>query len=78
MWPMDSKNRTRNNQDPKNKAIEAHLGLLKERIAKLIREKVESILNTLTDTFLEVQEREFTTLICIPGSFDIIGVNCKY
>ena len=26
-----------------------------------------TLLNTLTDTFSEVQEREFTTLTCIPG-----------
>ena len=38
---MESKDRTRNNQDPKNKAIEAHLSLLKARIAKLIRDQVE-------------------------------------
>ena len=38
---MDSRNRTRNNQDSKSKAIEAHLSLLKARIAKLIREQVE-------------------------------------
>ena len=52
---MDSRNR-RNSQGPKNKAIEAHLGLLKSRIEKLRREQVESILNTLTDTFSEVQK----------------------
>ena len=26
-----------------------------------------TLLNTLTDTYSEVQEREFTTLTCIPG-----------
>ena len=55
---MDSRNRRRNSQGPKNKAIEAHLGLLKSRIAKLRREQVESILNTLTDTFSEVQREK--------------------
>ena len=34
----------RNSQDPKSKAIEGHLGLLKSRIEKLKREQVESIM----------------------------------
>ena len=53
---MDSRKGRRNSQGPKNKAIEAHLDLLKSRIGKLRREQVESILNTLTDTFSEVQK----------------------
>ena len=35
---MDSRKGRRNSQGPKNKAIEAHLGLLKAGIAKLKRE----------------------------------------
>ena len=88
-------------QEPKNKAIEGYLDLLKARIAKLRREYVGSImhscgakgecfddiksgdawigyigfpsvgkntlLNSLTNAFSEVQEREFSTFIYIKG-----------
>ena len=70
---MDSRKGRRNGQGPKNKAIEAHLGLLKAGIATLKREQVESILNTLTDTFSEVQKENSLPWYVYRGSFDIDG-----
>ena len=75
---MDSKNRRRNSQGPKNEAIETHLGLLESRIWKLRKEQVESILNTLNDTFSEVQKENSLPWYVYRGSSDIVGVNRKY